>query len=77
MSLVLILEDEPDLRSLFGLVLRDAGYSVLEAGAADEAERLAADHQINALVADLVIPGNRSGAQFARSRQMSQPASKP
>jgi two-component system, cell cycle sensor histidine kinase and response regulator CckA len=56
---VLVAEDEPALRALVALVLRDAGYQVLEAGSGDEALRVAEAHgePLHLLLTDVVMPG--------------------
>ncbi|MBI2504353.1 MAG: response regulator [Candidatus Latescibacteria bacterium] len=56
---VLLVEDEKALRNLIGLLLREEGYTVLEAGDGQEALRLSAQHQgaIHLIVTDMVLPG--------------------
>jgi CheY-like chemotaxis protein len=56
---VLVVEDEEAVRLLSCLVLRDAGYRVLEAQDAREALELVARHpdKIDILVTDVVLPG--------------------
>lgn len=64
---ILVVEDEPDLRSLAVTSLLDAGYSVLSAADGCEALRVLAahDNRVDALVSDVVMPGMR-GVQLAR-----------
>ncbi|MBI2502107.1 MAG: PAS domain S-box protein [Candidatus Latescibacteria bacterium] len=56
---VLLVEDERALRELAVFILREAGYTVLEAGRGDEALQLSAAHQgpIHLVVTDMVMPG--------------------
>jgi CheY-like chemotaxis protein len=58
---VLLVEDEQAVRDLVRIILERAGYSVIEAANADEAETLfAAMPSIDLLLTDVVMPG-RSG----------------
>ncbi len=72
---VLVVEDDPDVRSLVISLLQRLGYNILEAG--DGAEALAAlqvSPPIDLLLSDVVLPGGVSGpercangpAQFGR-----------
>jgi CheY-like chemotaxis protein len=55
---VLVVEDEQALRDSIGEALRGIGYTVLSAGAGEEALQMAAGHQgeIVALITDVVMP---------------------
>lgn len=55
---ILLVEDEDAIRSLSKLVLQQSGYTVLEAGNADEALQTAQRHKetIHLLVTDVVMP---------------------
>ena len=63
---VLLVEDDDGVRALVGLLLSEAGYSVLVARDGKEALRLAERHQdpIDLLLTDLVMPG-LGGAELA------------
>ena len=61
---VLVVEDEPDLRAALELLLIRQGYHVVATGDGLRAVELAAQHQIDAAVVDLLIPG-QSGFQVA------------
>lgn len=56
---VLFTEDESQVRALTRLQLERGGYRVLSAGSAEEAMRIAREHEgtIDALVTDIVMPG--------------------
>ena len=73
MANILILEDETGVRDLLALVLRQNRYTVWEASTAEEAESVCAAHRIDGLIADIILPGGRSGTEFAASLLQSQP----
>ncbi len=73
MATILILEDEAGVRDLFALLLRQDGHTVWEAGTVREAERLSTGQRIDLLIADLVLPGGKSGTAFAVSLIECQP----
>jgi two-component system, cell cycle sensor histidine kinase and response regulator CckA len=61
---ILVVEDEPAVRDLAGRILGDCGYTVHQAGNADEAEAVMreVDH-VALLLTDVVMPG-RSGREL-------------
>jgi PAS domain S-box-containing protein len=64
---ILLVEDEPGVRQIGASVLRDLGYDVLEAEAADQALGLLQRHGgVDLLFTDIVMPGGMSGAELAR-----------
>ena len=65
-ELVLIAEDDPQLRQLTGRILRECGYEVLVAEDGEEALELArrAGRRVEILVTDMVMP-DMSGLQLA------------
>ena len=73
MATILILEDEVGVRDLFALLLRQDGHTILEAGSAKEAEQCSTGQRIDLLIADLVLPGGKSGTDFAVGLIESQP----
>jgi two-component system cell cycle sensor histidine kinase/response regulator CckA len=74
---ILLVEDEPELRELTRTVLVARGYTVIEAGNAEEAERLASDRRdggkIHLLLTDVIMPGV-SGRELARRVLARQPS---
>jgi DNA-binding NtrC family response regulator len=72
---VLVVDDEPAVRSLVARVLRGAGYDVLEAEDATRAAERAAAHgrPIDVLLTDMVMPGT-SGHDLARLLGADRPA---
>jgi DNA-binding NtrC family response regulator len=73
MATVLILEDDIDVRALCAFVLKRDGHSVLEAGTVDEAEQCCTIQAIELLVANIVLPGGKSGTSFSRALIKAQP----
>lgn len=68
---ILLVEDEPMLRSLTSQVLQSYGYRVLEAGSGREALSVWRVHQaeIELLVTDVVMPEELNGCELARRLQ--------
>ncbi len=63
---VLVVEDDPDVRSLVISLLQRLSYNILEAG--DGTEALAAlqvSSRIDLLLSDVVLPGGMSGPDLA------------
>lgn len=65
---VLVVEDEPTLRSASREFLETRGYRVLEAGEGAEALRICQSHRgpIDLLVTDVIMPG-MNGIELAKS----------
>jgi signal transduction histidine kinase/ActR/RegA family two-component response regulator len=64
---VLLVEDDPTVRAVTGRILREQGYTVLEAGSAAEARTVAAAAgRIDLLLTDVVMPGG-SGRELAEA----------
>jgi signal transduction histidine kinase len=71
---VLLVEDEQAVRELVRIILERAGYSVIEAANADEAETLsAAMRSFDLLLTDVVMPG-RSGFELFNRLQAQLPS---
>jgi two-component system cell cycle sensor histidine kinase/response regulator CckA len=71
---ILVVEDEPALRSMFVQSLSGAGYTVLEAENGQTALRVAGEHDgaIDLLVTDVVMP-QLGGADLARELEQQRP----
>lgn len=54
---VLLVEDDRDSREVYGVVLRHAGFQVLEATSGGEGILLAQRHRPDVIVMDLGLPG--------------------
>jgi two-component system cell cycle sensor histidine kinase/response regulator CckA len=69
---VLIVEDEEAVRGLARRILRQSGYSVLEAGGGEEAVEIAVRHEgpIDLLLSDVVMPGMGGPALAHKIRQL-------
>jgi CheY-like chemotaxis protein len=71
--LVLLVEDEPDVRRIIRMQLNDLGYPVVEANNGTEAARMLENvPDIGLLITDMVMPGGLDGralAEFARRQR--------
>ncbi len=69
---VLLAEDEPSVRSLAAEAMRGNGYAVLEAGDAEQALALWAQHseKIDLLLSDVVMPGMNGKELADRLKQL-------
>ena len=70
-EVVLVVEDEPTVRSVIARALREYGYRVLEAGSGVEALEVASRQPAPAqlVIADVVMPGMNGGQLAARLRE--------
>jgi signal transduction histidine kinase len=65
-ELILVVEDEEDVRAATVAMLRDLGYGVIEAADGQAALRLLADHDgVRLLFTDIGLPGGLTGRQLA------------
>lgn len=60
MESILIIDDEPQIRSMIRLVLERAGYSVMEAADGVEGIRRFHENPVNLIITDLIMP-NKDG----------------
>jgi len=74
---ILIAEDEPDLRELTRIFLRDYGYNVIEAASAEQALQIGEVFAgpIHLLLTDVIMPG-MSGRQLAERIHKKYPQTK-
>ena len=74
---MLVVEDESTVRALVCTILRNHGYTVIEAGGGDEALRLAEkdDRHIDLLLTDVVMP-QMSGVEVAERLATARPEMK-
>ncbi|QEG30504.1 Transcriptional regulatory protein YycF [Gemmata obscuriglobus] len=65
-GLILLVEDDADLRAAFEFTLRRRGYKVVSTGCGLRAVELAVEHQPTLAVVDLLLPG-QSGFQVSHA----------
>jgi CheY-like chemotaxis protein len=66
-TVVLLVEDDEDVRELVAAQLRALGYQVITASSGDEAlPVLSAPHSVDILFSDVVMPGEHDGFALAR-----------
>jgi CheY-like chemotaxis protein len=75
-ELILVVDDEEPVRALAVLILQKHGYRVLEAASGPEALEVWERHhtRINALITDIVMPGEMTGLELATQLQMQKPS---
>jgi two-component system cell cycle sensor histidine kinase/response regulator CckA len=75
---ILVVEDEPVLRDLARLILKEQGYRVLEAASGVEALRVWQDERrgIDLLLTDMVMPEGMSGRELADKLKTDKPSLK-
>jgi CheY-like chemotaxis protein len=73
-EIVLVVEDDDDLRSLMVRILRSLGYEVLEANSGAPAlEILHSPTEVDLLLTDVVLPERMSGTELAEEAMRAQP----
>jgi CheY-like chemotaxis protein len=74
---ILVVDDEPSVRTLVAEVLTDHGYRVLEADTGAVALRILQTHQtVDLLVSDVGLPGGMNGRQLADAARSLRPGLK-
>ncbi len=74
-ALVLLVEDNPDVRTVVRHQLVNIGFSVLEAETADEADNLLLNlNELAGVVTDIVMPGEKDGYAVAQRVKARHPA---
>ena len=66
--IAVVVDDEPDIRSLAALLLEESGLEVVEIASADEAFRYLTEHSsdVAVLFTDVVMPGRLTGDALAQ-----------
>jgi len=57
MKTILLVDDDSQVRAMFGLALRRSGYHVLEAGSGTDGLRMARQHLPDLILSDIHMPG--------------------
>jgi DNA-binding response OmpR family regulator len=64
---ILIVDDDPDIRASIRMTLEAAGFSVGEAGSAEEGAKIAATITPDAIIVDLMMESIDAGVQLSQS----------
>ena len=75
MEIVLVVDDEPDIRTVVRGMLTAKGYTVLETGDPQQAIRMATQQAVHLLITDVVMPLMK-GTELARRVQEVSPWTK-
>jgi CheY-like chemotaxis protein len=62
---ILVVEDTPDILDVIGLLLEQEGYSVYKAECCSLAFDVLANHEVDLIITDLMLPG-MTGLEFIR-----------
>ena len=73
MATVLIVDDEPNIRRMVGALLSAEGYEVHEAPSGAQGLAKAAEHEPDAVLLDLMMPGELDGMATLTRLRLSQP----
>jgi len=77
LGVVLIVEDEPDVRDIAEQIFESLGYNVFSApNAAAALDILRSDEKIDVLFSDIVMPGGMNGVELAREARRMRPGLK-
>jgi CheY-like chemotaxis protein len=66
MQTILLIDDDVNIRSVFGMALRDQGYRVLEADSGDSGYEMAREQLPDLILTDIAMPGG-DGEQLLRN----------
>jgi PAS domain S-box-containing protein len=73
-EVVLVIEDDPDVRDFAVQMLKGLGYRVIEVPDAAKARKLLAEGtQVDLVLSDVVLPGGLSGPEFAEEARTTHP----
>ena len=75
MEIVLVVDDEPDIRTVVRCMLTAKGYTVVETGDPQQAIRMATQQAIHLLISDVVMPLMK-GTELAKRVQEVSPWTK-
>ncbi|HEV3348320.1 MAG TPA: response regulator [Methylomirabilota bacterium] len=75
MEIVLVVDDEPDIRTVVRSMLTTKGYTVVETGDPQQAIRMATQQAIHLLISDVVMPLMK-GTELAKRVQEVSPWTK-
>jgi DNA-binding NtrC family response regulator len=67
---VLVVDDEPNIRKTLRMVLESEGWSVLDAGSAEEAEALLQAEPVSVAIFDIKLPGTDGLTLLSRAREL-------
>jgi DNA-binding NtrC family response regulator len=74
MVCILVVEDEPGIRSMLLDLLTDAGFETIEAATADAAMPFLFDDRVQLLLSDINLPGRLDGIGLAKAARKQSPA---
>ena len=72
MRTILVVDDDPELRSIVVAILSEPGYTVLSASDGYEAIRVLVGRSVDLLIADIKMPG-LDGFELARQAKLMRP----
>ncbi len=70
---ILVVDDDAAMREMLAELLRDEGYAISEAASVDVALQLASEHEFDAILSDIKMPG-RSGLELLGEMRRLRPA---
>jgi len=77
MPKILLVDDEPDIREVYGVVLREEGYEVIEADDGEKALDMIQNEDWDLLLLDIMLPGLDGVKVLKNIKEMSGKADKP